>query len=87
MIVAGNVRPPRTGDVFVLPESEYRYGAGPLIARVKQVRELVEYHDEPWWLVSAEAANGTPENHGAWHERDLYIRESTFSRTRRVPRP
>lgn len=81
--MAGTV--PRTGDAFVLSDQDYRYGIGPVLARITNVVGRVEYHGEPWWTVEAEVANGTPENHGGWTRRQLYIREATFSQTRQIP--
>lgn len=77
---------PRVGDVLVLPESEYRYGVGPVIARLHAVLEQVEYRGEIWWYVSGQVANGDPENHGGFVTRDLYVREASLSQTRRVLR-
>lgn len=85
VIVAGSTPPPREGDVFVLPETEYRYGLGPVIALVKVIRGRVEYQGEPWWHVTGDVANGDPANHGGFIERDLYIRETSMRQTRRVP--
>lgn len=76
---------PGINDVFVLSEPDYRYGIGPVLARVVKVIGCVEYHGEPWWFVEADVADGTPENHGGWSHRQLYIREATFSRTRHIP--
>jgi hypothetical protein len=77
---------PRPGEILVLAEDDYRYGIGPILARISIILARVEYHGEPWWSVQAEAANGTPENHGEWHRRDLYVREATLPDTRRPPR-
>lgn len=77
--------PPRPGDVLVLSEEDYRYGIGPVVARVEVVVGRVEYRGEQWWSVQAQAANGTPDNHGGWHPRDLYVREATLTTTRRSP--
>lgn len=77
--------PPEPGQIFVLPESEYRYGVGPVIAHVTAVVGGVEYHGEPWWHISGKVANGTPENHGGWQDRELYIRWATFRQTRQLP--
>lgn len=85
MTTSGDISP-RPGDVHVLPESEYRYGVGPVIARITKVREQVEYRGEPWWLVSAAVANGDPSNHGGFVARDLYVRQASLHQTRRVPR-
>lgn len=77
---------PRAGEAFVLPEDDYRYGVGPIVAHVKQVIGRVPYHDEQWWVVVAEVAEGTANNPGLWREQELYIREASFPRTRQVPK-
>lgn len=79
------VKTPRINDVFVLPEQEYRYGVGPVLARIVNVVGRVKYRGESWWEVEAEVAEGTPENHGGWLRRGLYIREATLSRNRQIP--
>lgn len=76
---------PRVDDVFVLPEPDYRYGVGPIVARILTVVGPVEYRGERWWSVTADVANGTPDNHGGWSHRGLYLREATFPQTRQVP--
>ena len=58
-------------------------GYGPVVARVVLVHGPVEYLGEPWWLLSADVACGTPERHGGFQERDLYVRGSTIGRNRR----
>lgn len=81
--MADHIAPPQQGQIFVLPESEYRYGVGPVVAQVLRVRGRVEYQGQPWWHVSAKVANGVPENHGGWQDRDLYLREASFRQTGR----
>ena len=81
--MAPGIPPPQPGETFVLTDQDYRYGAGPIIVRISKVIAQVQYGNKPWWHVKAEAANGTPENHGGWHCREVYIRESTFLQTRR----
>jgi hypothetical protein len=73
---------PRAGDVFAVGEPDYRYGIGPVVARVQEVHGRVEYHGEPWWHVAAATANGTPARHGGWQDRDLYLRETALDATR-----
>lgn len=84
MTVADHGPAPRVGDVHVLPESEYRYGVGPVIARIHAVLEQVEYRNEVWWYVSAQVANGDLSNHGGFVARDLYIRQASLPQTRRA---
>lgn len=76
----------RAGDVLLLPESEYRYGVGPVIARITEVRAQVEYRGELWWHASGNVANGDPSNHGGFVARDLYVRQASLHQTRQVPR-
>lgn len=80
--MADDVHPPQAGDTFILSDRDYRYGSGPIVARIKNVVSLVEYDNEPWWRIEADAANGTPQSHGGWHCRELYIRQSSFPQTR-----
>ena len=69
----------------MLAEPDYRYGVGPIIARVVAVLEQVSYDAERWWHVEAEVANGTPDRHGGWVQRTVYLRESSLPSTRRRP--
>lgn len=77
---------PRPGDTLVLPENDYRYGVGPVVARVTAVLARVAYHGEPWWHLEADTANGTPDNHGGWERRELYVREASLPTTGRGAR-
>lgn len=77
-----DIAPPRIGDTFILSDQDYRYGSGPVVAIVKTIVALVKYDDEPWWQVEVEAAMGTPDCHGGWYCRQMYIRESAFPHTR-----
>lgn len=76
----------RPGEVLSLPDDDYRYGVGPIVAHVVRIVGKVPYHGEPWWMVEAEVAEGTPDSHGSWNRRELYVREETLPRTRREPR-
>jgi hypothetical protein len=76
---------PRVGDVLVLTEPDYAYGVGPIIVQITQVVELVAYRGEPWWSVVAMAANGTPESHGGWVDRVVYVRQAAIPRSRQDP--
>lgn len=73
---------PRVGEAYALPEDDYRYGRGAVVVRIRQVHGPVEYRGEPWWHVSVDAASGTPQWHGGFNERDLYLRASTMPMTR-----
>jgi hypothetical protein len=81
--MSSRIPAPRPGDVLVLPESDYLYGRGPVVARVKAVTRRGEYNGEPWWDLVAEIAEGTPERHGRWNERPVWVREATLPRNRR----
>lgn len=76
------VVPLQVGDLLVLPEDEYRYGLGPVIARTKGIRGTVEYRGELWWFAWAYVANGDPTNHGGFLERGIYIRQASLPQTR-----
>jgi hypothetical protein len=74
-----NIQPPRVNGAFVLAEADYRYEIGPVLARITNVVGRVEYQDESWWAVQAKVANGTPDSHGGWRVRELYIREAALT--------
>ena len=74
--VAIEIPAPQPGQTFVLSEQDYRYGLGPVVARILKLIEVVTYDNEPWWQVEADVAQGTPRNHGGWVQRQLYIRQS-----------
>lgn len=78
--MTGRDDPPRAGDVLALAEPDYRYGVGPVVARVSKVLGAVEYDGEPWWQVEAQAAGGTPQRHGGWADRSLYVRAAALGR-------
>lgn len=86
MTVATDPTVLRLGDVLLLPESEYRYGVGPVIARITEICGQVEYRGEQWWLVSGDVANGDPSNHGGFVARELYVRQASLPHSRQVPR-
>lgn len=64
--------------VYAVAEENYLYGVGPVVVRVMGVVGQVTYRGEPWWLVAAHVANGVPENHGGWVEREIYLRSTVF---------
>jgi hypothetical protein len=74
---------PRPGEVYVLADNDYRYGIGPIVARLISVHERLAYDNQPWWHVSADVAVGSPQHHGGWRKWDLYIRESALGTSRR----
>lgn len=76
---------PRQGETLALPERDYRYGVGPVVAVTTAVTALIEYDDEPWWQIDADVADGTPENHGGWISRTLYVRASSVDAARLNP--
>jgi hypothetical protein len=59
----------------MLSDSSYRYGIGPIVLRVVEVIGRVTYRNETWWSVNGDVANGTPDNHGGWLDRHVYVRE------------
>lgn len=76
----------RAGDVLLLPESEYLFGVGPIVARIAEVLGQVEYRGELWWHASGDVANGDPSNHGGFVPRELYVRQASLLQTRQVRR-
>lgn len=79
------VTPPRPGDTLVLAENDYRYGVGPVVVRVREVIDRVDYHAAPWWFLRADVANGSPAHHGGWVDRQIYVREAALPAGRMVP--
>ena len=73
--MSGRVVTPKVGRTYELAEQDYRYGVGPLIARVVRVFGDTTFDGEPWWEVAAYTAWGTTERHGNMgEERRLHIR-------------
>lgn len=64
---------PPLGVVLALNHEDYKFGSGPMLCRVRTVLALVYFDNVPWWHVAGACANGTVENHGGWHDRELYI--------------
>jgi hypothetical protein len=64
-----SAKPPADGDVLVLAEADYLYGAGRLILRVEQIDRAspITYGSEVWYLV-----RGTQIS---WHGDDICSRE------------
>jgi hypothetical protein len=72
MAASGRQEPP-SGTVFVFTEPQYRFGVGPILVRAVQMVAQVEFDGAAWWHIRAEVANGTPERHGSWIPRELYV--------------
>lgn len=68
--------------VLVLGEQQYRFGVGPVICRVGEVIAPVLFDEVLWWHMRGECANGTPDRHGGWLERELYVIASAVHRAR-----
>jgi hypothetical protein len=66
--------------VLVLTESEYKFGLGPLLCRVRHVIEPVLFDEVLWWHLAGECAHGTREHHSGWHDRELYVIDSAVDR-------
>lgn len=64
---------PRPGMVLVLADDQYRFGVGPVLCRVIEVIAPVLFDEVLWWHVGGECAYGTPDHHGGWQERELYV--------------
>lgn len=67
---------PKIGDIYSLAENDYRYGTGPLVARVVEVVKEVLFQNEPWWDV--EAVVKPPDTNGPGRERRLYVRAASL---------
>jgi hypothetical protein len=63
-----------------LTEEEYRFGVGPLLCRVRAVIAPVEFDGTPWWHLTGDCAPGTPDNHGGWTTRELYVPDAVITR-------
>ncbi|RZU49504.1 hypothetical protein EV385_1257 [Krasilnikovia cinnamomea] len=71
---------PRPGVTLRLTDEDYKYGVGPIVCQVESVIEPYDYGDGlTWWLVVGKCAKGTPEHHGGWQGRELYIRGPAFT--------
>ena len=64
---------PAPGMNLRLASHEYKYGDVPLLCRVIDVVNVVQFNGMPWWLVRAWCANGTPDDHDGWTEREIYV--------------
>ena len=62
-----------------MSEKDYLYGVGPIVVRVIAVIGEVAYRGEPWWQVRGWVANGVPENHGGWVDREVYLRAAVLT--------
>jgi hypothetical protein len=56
-----------------LLEDQYRYGAGSVVVRRPRAIREVDFEATPWVQILAEVACGSPERHGHFVERDLYV--------------
>ena len=71
---------PQPSGTLRLSDTDYKYGVGPIACRVTRVIEPQSFGDGViWWRVLGDCAQGTPEHHGEWRERELYIREPAFA--------
>lgn len=70
---------PHRGMLLALRERDYRFGSGPLLCKIGTVLTDVKFDNQTWWHIRGECANGTVENHGGWHERELYIIDSAIT--------
>jgi hypothetical protein len=77
--MVGDDRLPWRDGQFAVTEDDYRYGIGPVVVRDVRPVAQVMYRGEPWWHVSAQVANGVPQNHGGWVEREIYLRATVIS--------
>jgi hypothetical protein len=70
-----------SGELYVFTEAQYRFGVGPVVARAIQVGAQVELDGALWLQIRAEVAGGTPERHGGWIDRELYVDAAAFPAT------
>jgi hypothetical protein len=68
---------------IALAEHQYKFGVGPIVMCAARALAQVEFDGEPWWHLTAEVANGTPQRHGGWVERELYVPVAVLDRLRR----
>lgn len=69
--------------VFALAEEQYKFGAGPLLCRVVEVIAPVLFDEALWWHLRGECADGTPDRHGGWLIRELYVPDAVVQATAR----
>ncbi|MEV6596115.1 hypothetical protein AB0M36_04525 [Actinoplanes sp. NPDC051346] len=85
---ATDYTPPQPGEVYALPEENYRYGIGPVLVHIVSVNALLPYHGEPWWQVTADYTPGTPERHApGWRSVEFYLRAERLASARIRQRP
>ena len=76
---------PVVGAFYLLDESDYRYGAGPLLIRVTRVIGPTEFGEggrvDAWWEVEAYAK--PPSYTGTGPQRHLYVRADCLTSARR----
>jgi hypothetical protein len=80
-----NPVPPGPGTTLHLTENQYKFGVGPLLCRVRAVIAPVEFDGALWWHLDADCAQGTPEHHGGWTTRELYVPATAIPRPRPTP--
>jgi hypothetical protein len=71
---------PVVGETYALGDPDYRFGVGPLLARVTRVIRQTVFADEPWWEIEAMAK--PPGSVGPGAARDLYVRADALRRPR-----
>jgi hypothetical protein len=72
---------PVVGASYLLAEKDYRYGTGPLLARVTKLVRQTTYNNEPWYEVEAVAK--PPSYTGPGQERLLYVKAASLKNARR----
>ena len=63
---------------YALREEEYRYGSGAILVRNPVVISEADFGESRWFLIRAQTAAGTQENHGGWVDRELYVCSMVF---------
>lgn len=67
-----------TVRAYALREEEYRYGSGAILVRNPVVISQANFGESLWFLIRAQTAVGTAENHGGWVDRELYVCSIAF---------
>lgn len=79
---------PAVGAHYYLTEADYKFGLGPLLARIMQVIGPVQFGEggknEWWWRV--ETACTVPGSVGNEQPRSLYVRAACLASAHRPPR-
>ena len=73
------MNPPTVGKTYALGDADYRFGAGPLQARIRQVIRETVFDGAPWFEVIAVVK--PPGTYGPGTERFLYVRAAALHKS------